>query len=169
MLSTDDKSSHKMEKRIWNMSKFWITPFVMTVLAQACGALYVLCAQYLSKVSKLLTISQTLPKAFKLLLVILEVLSQILIKFHLQILDYASTSKSQPNISILTRPSFRISTKIRLHNLNQASAAKYWPNSSFSSNHFLSELKLQNFDQTLCSKSEQNLALWQNFSFQICT
>ena len=80
------------------MSKFWITPFVMTVLAQACGALYVLCAQYLSKVSKLLTISQTLPKAFKLLLVILEVLSQILIKFHLHNLDQASTSKSQPTI-----------------------------------------------------------------------
>ena len=67
---------------------------------------------------------------------------------YTNLLDQASTSKSQPNISILTRPSFRISTKIRLHNLNQASAAKYWPNFSFSSNHFLPELKLQNFDQT---------------------
>ena len=100
------------------MSKFWITPFVMTVLAQACGALYVLCAQYLSKVSKLLTISQTLPKAFKLLLVILEVLSQILIKFHLHNLDEASTSKSVPNISILI--------KLKLQNLNQTSASRLY-------------------------------------------
>ena len=45
----------------------------------------------------------------------------------------ALTSKSQPNISIstkskvkiLTKPSFRILTKIKLHNLNQTSAAKY--------------------------------------------
>ena len=86
---------------------------------------------------------------------------QILIKYYHQNLDQASTSKYQPNISnsaswlnlkfkILTKPSFRISTKIKLHNLNQASAAKYW--SSFK---ILPILQLQNIDQTLCSKSEQ--------------
>ena len=55
------------------------------------------------------------------------------IEFISQNLDYASTSKSQPNISIstkskvkiLTKPSFRILTKIQLRNLNQTSAAKY--------------------------------------------
>ena len=55
------------------------------------------------------------------------------INFHLQNLDQASTSKSQPNISISdklkiqneTKPSFKISTKIQLHNLYKTSAAKY--------------------------------------------
>ena len=42
---------------------------------------------------------------------ILQVLTQILIKFHLQNLDQASTSKFQPNISL--------STKLKLQNLNQ--------------------------------------------------
>ena len=41
----------------------------------------------------------------KLLLeVISQVQTQILIKFHLQNLDQASTSKSQPNFSISTKP-----------------------------------------------------------------
>ena len=87
--------------------------------------------------------------------------SQILIKFHLQILDYASTSKSQPNIristkskvKILTKPSFRILTENKLHNLNQGSAAKYWVNFSFK---ISPELQLQNLDQTLCWKSCKN-------------
>ena len=35
------------------------------------------------------------------------------------------------NFKTLTKPSFRIWTKIKLHNLNQASAEKYWPNFSF--------------------------------------
>ena len=52
-------------------------------------------------------------------------------KFQFQNLDQALTSKSQPNISIstkhkiLTKPSFRILTKIRLRSLNQTPAAKY--------------------------------------------
>ena len=81
-----------------------------------------------------------------------QVLTQILIKFHLQNLDQASTSKSQPNISISTKlklqimsNSFRISTKIKLHNLNQGSAAKYWPNFSFK---ISPEIQLHNLDQT---------------------
>ena len=56
---------------------------------------------------------------------------------------------------MLTKPSFRISTKIKLHNLNQASAAKYWPNSSLK---ILAEFQLQNIDQTLCWKSEQKFS-----------
>ena len=58
-------------------------------------------------------------------------LTQILIKFHLQNLNQPLTSKSQPNISIspklkiLTKASFRISTKIQLHKLYKTSAAKY--------------------------------------------
>ena len=70
---------------------------------------------------------------------ILQVLTQILIKFHLQSLEQVSFSKSQPNITsqlklnfqILTKPSFRISTKFQIHNLYKTSAAKYWPNFSF--------------------------------------
>ena len=61
-----------------------------------------------------------------------QVQTQILIKFHLKNLDQASTSKSEPNISIsnnsnfkiLTKPTFKISTKIQLHNLNRTSATK---------------------------------------------
>ena len=40
-----------------------------------------------------------------------QVQTQILIKFHLQNLDQASTSKSQPNISL--------SIKLKLQNLDQ--------------------------------------------------
>ena len=35
------------------------------------------------------------------------------------------------NFKTLTKPSFRIWTKTKHHNLNQASAEKYWPNFSF--------------------------------------
>jgi len=55
----------------------------------------------------------------------------------------------------MTKPSFRISTKIQLHNLYKTSVAKCWTNSTFK---ILSELQLQNFDQPLCSKSEQKLS-----------
>ena len=58
----------------------------------------------------------------------------------------------QLNFKILTKLSFRISTKNNLHNLNQGSAAKYWLNFSFK---ISPELQLQNLDQTLCSKSGQ--------------
>ena len=91
---------------------------------------------------------------------------QILIKYYHQNLDQASTSKYQPNISnsaswlnlkfkILTKPSFRISTKIQLHNPYKTPAVRYWPNSSFKT---LPELQLQNLDQTLCSQSEQKFS-----------
>ena len=68
-----------------------------------------------------------------LILVISQGQTQILIEFHLQNLDSASTrnlnqtSASPLNLKfkILTKPSFRISTKIQLHNLYKTSAAKY--------------------------------------------
>ena len=66
------------------------------------------------------------------------------------------TSAFRPNFT------FKILTK---HPLHQTSAAKYWPNFSFKSSL---ELQLQTLGQTLCSKSEQNLALWPNLSSQIC-
>ena len=44
---------------------------------------------------------------------------------------------------------------IRLHYLNQASAAKYWPNFSFK---ISPELQLQDVDQTLCAKSEEKFS-----------
>ena len=67
-----------------------------------------------------------------------------------QNLNKALTSKSQPSISISTKskvkilpkPSFRILTKIQLRNLNQTSAAKYWPDFSFK----ISPEQLQNLD-----------------------
>ena len=48
-----------------------------------------------------------------------QVLTHILIKFHLKNLDQASTSKSEPNQT-------RISTKNELHSHNQASLVSYW-------------------------------------------
>ena len=81
--------------------------------------------------------------------------------------------KSQPNISIstklkfkiLTKPSFRISTKIQLHNLYKTSAAKWWTNSSFK---ILPELQLQNLDQPCAQSLNKSLALGPNVSSQIC-
>ena len=97
--------------------------------------------------------------------------TKILIKSHLHYLDQASTSKSQPNISIttkfqvkiLTKPSFRILTKIQLHNLSQTSSAKYWPNFSFkiSPNYNFKILtkvwtKVKHYYQISASKSATN-------------
>ena len=46
-------------------------------------------------------------------------------------------------------------TKNQLRNLNQTSAAKYWPNFSFKISPWL---QLQTPDQTLCWKSEQKFS-----------
>ena len=81
---------------------------------------------------RFLHIIQTLPKAQRTRGLssayqsnfISQVLSQILIK-HLQNLDLAPTSKSQPNIGISTKLKLKISTKIEVHSHNQASAGKY--------------------------------------------
>ena len=52
---------------------------------------------------------------------------RILNKHQLQNLNQSSAFRLNSNIKILNKPSFTISTKIKFHNLNQASAAKYWP------------------------------------------
>ena len=49
------------------------------------------------------------------------------------------------NFKIWTKPSFRISTEIQLHNLNQTSAEKYWPKFIFK---LLPKLQLQNLNKT---------------------
>ena len=114
-----------------------------------------------------------LPKL--LILVISQGQTQNLIKFHLQNIDQAPTSKSrhqQTSVSrlnlkfkILTKPGFRVSTKIKLHYLYKTSAAKYWPNSSFKS--------CLNFNFKIltkpCAQSlNKSLTLWPNPGFQIC-
>ena len=74
-------------------------------------------------------------------------------KQQLQNLNPISAFRLNLNFKILTKPSFRISTKNNLHNLSQGSAAKYWLN-------FASKLCLNlnfNLDQTLCSKSGQKV------------
>ena len=65
---------------------------------------------------------------------------------------------------ILTTPSFRISTKIQLHNLYKTSAAKYWQNSSFKSClDFNFKILTKLFDQNL----NKHLDFWPNLGFQI--
>ena len=58
-------------------------------------------------------------------------ISIISTKHQLQNLNQISAFWLNLNFKILTKPSFRISTKIKLHNLHQASTAKYWPKFSF--------------------------------------
>ena len=70
-----------------------------------------------------------------------------------QFLNQTSASPINLKFKISTKHSFRIATKIQLHNLYKTSAAKCWTNSSFK---ILPEL--QNLDQTMCSTSEQTLA-----------
>ena len=78
------------------------------------------------------------------------------LKASTKILNQTSASLSlNLNFKILTKPTFRISTRIVLHNLYNTSAAKCWTNSSFK---ILPELQLQNHDQPLCSKSEQKFS-----------
>ena len=81
-----------------------------------------------------------------------------------QFLNQTSASPINLKFKISTKHSFRIATKIQLHNLYKTSASKCWTNSSFK---ILPELQLQSLDQPLCSKSE-SLVLGPNVSFQIC-
>ena len=73
-------------------------------------------------------------------------------KHQLQNLNQTSAFRLNLNFKVLTKHSLRISTKIKLHNLQQASPAKYWPNFSLK---ISPKLQLQNLDQTFCSKYEQ--------------
>ena len=72
-----------------------------------------------------------------------------------QFLNQTSASPINLKFKISTKHSFRIATKIQLHNLYKTSASKCWTNSSFK---ILPELQLQNLDQPLCSKSEQKFS-----------
>ena len=66
---------------------------------------------------------------------------------------------------ILTKPRFRIPTKIQLHNLYKTSAVKYWPNSSFKSClNFNFKILTNFFAQSL----NKHLDFWPNLGFQIC-
>ena len=87
--------------------------------------------------------------------------SQIMIKFLLQNLDQALTSKSQPNISISSQTNCReISDGVSESVSDKGSQCRQL-NQLFSNveNLFtiqiLPELHLQNLDQTFCSKSKQ--------------
>ena len=80
-------------------------------------------------------------------------------------INKTSASPLSLKFKILTKPSFRISTKIQLHNLYKTSAAKCWTNSSFK---ILPELQLQNLDQPCAQSLNKSLALRPNLSFQIC-
>ena len=72
--------------------------------------------------------------------------SQLLnLKASTKNLNQTLASPLNLKLKILTKPSFRISTKIQLHNLYKTSAAKYWTNSSFK---ISPKLQFQNLDQS---------------------
>ena len=98
-----------------------------------------------------------------------------MIKFRLHNIDQAPTSKSRHRqtsasrlnlkLKILTKPGFRISTKLQLHYFFKTSAAKYWTNSCFKS--------CLNFNFKImtrpCAQSlNKSLILWPNLRFHIC-
>ena len=58
-------------------------------------------------------------------------------RYQFQNLNQRWTYRLKLNLEILTKPSFRISTKIQLHNLYKTSAAKCWTNSSSQINKLL--------------------------------
>ena len=88
-------------------------------------------------------------------------------RYHFQNLNQTWTSQLKLNFQILTKPSFKISTKIQIHNLYKTSAAKYQPNFSFK---ILAELNFKSlpnlllkiwtkgylYDQTSATKSATN-------------
>ena len=90
-----------------------------------------------------------------------QVQTQILIKFIFristkhQLLSQTSASPIKLKFKILTKPNFRISTKIQIHNLYKTSAKKKLAKPQLQN---LRELQLQNLDHTLCSESEQKLS-----------
>ena len=114
-----------------------------------------------------------LPKL--LILVISQGQTQSLIKFHLQNIDQAPTSKSRHQqtsasrlnlkFKILTKPGFRISTKIQLHYHFKTSAAKYWTNSCFKS---CLNFNFKILTKLIAQSLNKHLAFWPNLGFQIC-
>ena len=77
------------------------------------------------------------------------------------------TSASQLNLNfkILSKPSFKISTKIQLHNLYKSSATKYWQNSSFKS---CLSFNFKILTKPCVQSLNKSLALWTILSSQIC-
>ena len=102
----------------------------------ACPGLWCLtclmCSIYLSKVFKLLRMSKTLPKAQRIRGLSSSCQSKFLRSYHkfkhksasTKNLNQTSAPPQNLKFKILTKPSFRISTKIQLHNLYKTSAAK---------------------------------------------
>ena len=86
-------------------------------------------------------------------------------KQQLQNLDQTSSFQLKLKFKILTKPSFRISNIIQLHNHYKTSASKYCPNPNFKSClNFNFKILTKPCAQTL----NKSLALWPNLSFQIC-
>ena len=77
------------------------------------------------------------------------------------------TSASQLNLNfkILSKPSFKISTKIQLHNLYKSSATKYWQNSSFKS---CLSFNFKILTKPCVQSLNKSLALSTSLSSQIC-
>ena len=95
----------------------------------------------------------------------LDQISSLESRLKNQFLNQTSASLINLKFKISTKHSFRIATKIQLHNLYKTSASKCWTNSSFK---ILPELQLQNLDQPLCSKSEQKFSFMTKRQLQIC-
>ena len=80
-------------------------------------------------------------------------------------LSINKTSASPLNLKfkILTQPSFRISTKIQLHNLYKTSATKCWTSSSFK---ILLNFKFKILTNPCAQSLNKSLALWQKPNLQ---
>ena len=86
-------------------------------------------------------------------------------KHQLQNFNQTSASRLNLKFKILTKPSFRISNIIQLHNHYKTSASKYCPNPNFKSClNFNFKILTKPCAQTL----NKSLALWPNLRFQIC-
>ena len=82
-------------------------------------------------------------------------------------LSINKTSASPLNLKfkILTQPSFRISTKIQLHNLYKTSATKCWTSSSFK---ILLNFNFKILTNPYAQSLKKSLVLGPNVSSQIC-
>ena len=79
-------------------------------------------------------------------------------------LNQTSASPLHFKFKILTQPSFRISTKIQLHNLYKTSAAKCWTSSSFK---ILLNFNFKILTNPCAQSLKKSLVLGPNISSQI--
>ena len=93
------------------------------------------------------------------------ILRPLTIKIFFQYINQTSASRLNLKFEILTKPSFRISTKIQLHNLYKTSATKYRPNSSFK---FCLNFNFKILTKPCAQSLNKSLALWTILSYQIC-